>query len=66
MTNLVVIKTYRVGQTDSVTRLLVSLPPVWLEKNNIQPGDMIEFCQEPGSNDIVIRKVEAGRESNPQ
>lgn len=65
MENLVSIKTYKVGQSGSDTKLMVSLPPVWLEKNNIQPGDTLEFCQAPGSSDLVIRKVVAGGESNP-
>lgn len=56
MDGLVTLKTYTVGQ-DTPGKLLVSLPPVWLEKNNVIEGDLIEFMQAPGSTDLIIRKI---------
>jgi hypothetical protein len=62
--NLVTIKKYTVGQ-DPRSGLLVSLPPIWLEKNAVVEGDEIEFMQAPGSSDLIIRKISTKPEVNP-
>jgi hypothetical protein len=55
MENLVKIKQYKVGLVRD-KGVIVSLPIVWLEQNEIKDGDSIDFLQSPKSNDLILRK----------
>ena len=63
MDNLVTIKTYKIGERGE-RGLVITLPKVWANSNNLGPGDRLDFMQAPGSADLVIRIACAGTEVN--
>lgn len=54
---LLVIKRYTVPKR-TPWAVLISLPKLWLEDIQVQPGDTIEILRAPGSKDLTLRKVE--------
>lgn len=51
------IKGYRVSRKGR-RGYSTSLPPEWIRRNGLKPGDPLEIRQAPGSEDLVIRKAD--------
>ncbi len=60
---LVQVKRYRVGARGE-RGVVVSLPPTWLRKHGIKPGDDIEFMEAAGRDELVLRKIVKGRRAS--
>lgn len=54
---MVAVKEYIVNKR-GMKNIVVSLPPVWIRRNDLKAGDRIEFLQSPDSDDLVIRKAD--------
>ena len=48
------IKTYKVGQR-GLRGVAIALPTIWVKRLDVKAGDEIEFLQQPGSDDLVLR-----------
>ena len=54
-TEMVKVKTYKVGARGK-RAMVITVPPVWLDDNNIKNGDSIDFYRPVDSDLLVLRK----------
>lgn len=52
----VAIKKYKIG-IRGLRGMIISIPKIWLEQNDLRATDHVLLLQRPGCTDLIIRKV---------